>query len=128
MKIKTKSIVNSSMARIEKGKCLIVKPIWLDSSPIQLDSRLGLIVSLLYNDISQIKDTYIRPSTSVKDDRYLEEFVYEFDKKHTEKIKKLEEAYFLKKININACAMCDALAMFQDKLGDLLKKKINKKK
>lgn len=127
-KIKTKSKISKKkeivpedgrLFKIEEGKCIIIRPMWWIGSQDSLDTTLGFIVALFYNDISQIKDTYIRPSTwANENDKHAKELVYEFDIKDIKKIKKIEKAYFEKKVMVNVLATCDALRRFQDKLKE----------
>ena len=55
-------------------------------------------------------DVYIRPSECIEDN-YGDpgEVVFEFNKKHTKKIKSIEKAYFLHKIPIEAKGMASLL-------------------
>jgi len=118
---KKKEIVpeDGRLFKIEEGKCLIIRSIWWRGNQDSLDITLGFIVALFYNDISQIKDTYIRPSArDNKRDKHTKELVYEFDIKDIKKIKKIEKSYFEKKVLINVLATCNALVRFQEKLKE----------
>ena len=108
---------DESLVKIEEGKCLIVKPTWPYSRE-SLDDSLGLIAVLLLNGIYKTKNEYIRPSTTVyENDKHPEELVFEFDKKYTEKIKKIEIAYHMGKSEICAIDMCRALLTVLSSLG-----------
>lgn len=113
-KVKTKSSFkkwpkDESLVEVEKGKCLIVKPTWPYNRE-NLDESWGLIAVILCNGISTTKDAYIRPSTTVyENDKNPEELVFEFDKKYTKRIKKIEEDYNEGRGKICPIDMCSAL-------------------
>jgi hypothetical protein len=82
-----------SLVEEKKDKCLIVFPMCPYGT---WDEDLGLIAILLKYGIY---GSYVKPSDSNK---YPEEIVFEYAKKHSKKIKSIEKAYFKHKISIDA--------------------------
>jgi hypothetical protein len=92
----------------EKGKCLIIFPINPHARDA-FDEDLGLVAILMKYKID-FDDVYIRPLECVQDDNYDHaELVFEFDKKHINKIRSIEKTYFLHKIPVEAKGMASFL-------------------
>lgn len=92
----------NSLTSVEKNKCLMLFDIWPYSRDV-LDDRLGIIAVLMYKGIMfNLDSPYIRPSDIVwENDETPEEIVFEYSKKDVNKIKEIEKAYHLGKIQID---------------------------
>jgi hypothetical protein len=117
--LKDKCVYSTSLVEEEKGKCLIFFPLiplsqkedFCDGFLGYLQEPLGLVAILVGHKID-FNILYIRPSKKCICSNCFDcdkELVFEYDKKHTKEIKKIEKAYFGRKIRIEAVKMTQLL-------------------